>query len=221
MVSFASTLVLASTLMCSLVSTAPIAAVDGLALRNYQEYNTARYHPAPVTVTKYVTVDNCAPTAYQTSPAPATSIYATSPAAPSPVYTDSGDSSSPSTSFSSSGWHNEMLKQVNAVRARNGKGPLAIDERLNTMAQKHSDYQNSVSQMTHDDSAGSLGQRCSAVGITWTGVAENVAWNYPDVTAVMNGWIDSPGHFRNLIGDYTLVGFGYNNGYATQDFACT
>ncbi|KAJ1933596.1 hypothetical protein FBU59_005977, partial [Linderina macrospora] len=154
-----------------------------------------------------------------TLPAPVTSVYATAPATPSPVYTDSSDSGVYSNSFSSSGWQNEMLKQVNAVRAKNGRAPLKIDQRMNSMAQKHSDYQNSIKQMTHDDSAGSLGQRCTAVGVNWSGVAENVAWNYPDVTAVMNGWITSKGHFDNLVGDYTIVGFGYTNGYATQTFA--
>ncbi|KAJ1939698.1 hypothetical protein EC988_007242, partial [Linderina pennispora] len=56
-------------------------------------------------------------------------------------------------------------------------------------------------------------------GIDWNGVAENVAQDYPDVTAVMNGWVKSPGHFKNLIGDYNIVGFGYDNGYSTQEFA--
>ncbi|KAJ1944526.1 hypothetical protein EC988_005965, partial [Linderina pennispora] len=144
MVSITSTLILASALLGSLTGAAPIAAVDSLAGRHYEEYKSN---------------GPSGPNKYGNTPAPS--------------YADTGYSSGQSTSFSSSNWHEEMLRQVNAVRAENGRPPLKIDERLNDMAQRHSNYQNSVRQMTHDDSAGSLGDRCSQSGIDWNGVAEN------------------------------------------------
>ncbi|KAJ2800272.1 hypothetical protein H4S07_005218, partial [Coemansia furcata] len=116
-------------------------------------------------------------------------------------------------------WQNQMLAQVNSIRASVGKAPLQLDGRMNNMAQDHSNYQDKISQMTHSDAAGSLGQRCSDAGLQWRGVAENVAWNYPDVTSVVTGWKNSPGHYANMIGDYTLVGFGVSDKYWTQDFA--
>ncbi|KAJ2719258.1 hypothetical protein GGI07_005327 [Coemansia sp. Benny D115] len=197
MVQLSAALVFATTLLGSLVSAVPLA--DTLPRRDYHEVNT-NYYPEPKTVT--VTV-----TKYLNGNAP---HYTASQAQPeyTESYTPSGND-----------WKSEMLQQVNAIRAEVGLAPLRIDERLNNMAQQQSNYQNQIQTMTHANSAGSLGQRCTNVGVQWQGVAENVAWNYKDVTAVVQGWKKSPGHYANMVGDYNIVGFGENNLYWTQDFA--
>ncbi|KAI7826837.1 hypothetical protein BX661DRAFT_198852 [Kickxella alabastrina] len=192
---------------------------DTLARRDYNEVNTnyqaptipqAQPQTVTVTVTKYIKDNNVnystqepAYTTVQEQP-----VYSTSPA---PVYT-SVPASAPS-------WQYEMLNQVNAVRSKVGKAPLQLNNGLNTMAQGQSDYQSQIRKMTHANSAGSLGQRCTQVGLKWRGVAENVAYNYKDVTAVVQGWVNSQGHYANMIGNYNAVGFGENNLYWTQDFA--
>jgi len=58
------------------------------------------------------------------------------------------------------------------------------------------------------------------------GAAENVAWNTggDDVAKIaVDGWIDSPGHRRNMLGNYDECGIGVyeHNGrfYLTQLFA--
>jgi len=58
------------------------------------------------------------------------------------------------------------------------------------------------------------------------GAAENVAWSagYGDVAkTAVDGWINSPGHRRNMLGNYDVCGIGvYScNGrtYLTQLFA--
>jgi len=40
------------------------------------------------------------------------------------------------------------------------------------------------------------------------GAAENVAYGTLDAEAVVNGWIKSPGHRKNMLGDYNLIGIG-------------
>ncbi|KAJ2741103.1 hypothetical protein GGI20_005420 [Coemansia sp. BCRC 34301] len=202
MVKFLSSIaVVAVALIGSLVSAAPLQ-VDALARRDLQEVNDNYYAPAPKTVT--VTV-----TKYRDSYR--TSDYVSEPS--------SYVSTSPQTPGQFQEWQNQMLAQVNSIRAAAGKSPLKLDSRMNSMAQDHSEYQDKINKMTHDDAAGSLGQRCSNVGLQWRGVAENVAWNYPDVTSVVKGWKNSSGHYRNMIGDYNLVGFGESGKYWTQDFA--
>ncbi|PIA16425.1 SCP-domain-containing protein [Coemansia reversa NRRL 1564] len=201
-----------SLLVSALVSAAPIQMVPEQARRDYHEVNT-NYLPQPTglpqlvhTVTKFIYGHN-SPTAYNTQ---------------EPLYSTSEPTSEYYSAVPSNpddGWKSQMLQQVNAIRAEVGKGPLTIDERLNSMAQAHSNYQSSASTMTHSDPSGSLGSRCSQYGIDWSGVAENVAWNYKDVTEVVQGWKDSPGHYENIIGDYNAVGFGVTNLYWTQDFA--
>lgn len=172
------------------------------ARRHYQEVNP-NYHPHPQRKPAYATRP---PGGYHTTG------YQK---APPPQYQTTGYQSSPAPQ----GWKQDMLNQLNQLRAQYGRGPLRLDQRLNTMAERHSNYQASINDMTHQDVAGTLGDRCSQVGIDWSNVAENVAWNYPDVSAVMVGWKNSPGHFENMMGDYNIVGFGETNKYWTQDFA--
>jgi uncharacterized protein YkwD len=56
--------------------------------------------------------------------------------------------------------------------------------------------------------------RCGELG--WqAGCAENVAWNMqPSVAAsathvVNKQWMESPEHYKNLMGDYGKVGYGW------------
>ncbi|KAJ1795184.1 hypothetical protein LPJ59_004390 [Coemansia sp. RSA 2399] len=130
----------------------------------------------------------------------------------------SPSSDSSSDSSSSSDWLNTMLSSLNSIRALAGKSPVTLNSELSTIAQAHSAYQASVNTMTHSDPSGELGSRLSADSISWTAAAENIAWNQQDVASVMLAWTNSPGHYANMIGDYTEVGFGVSDLYWTQDF---
>ena len=48
--------------------------------------------------------------------------------------------------------------------------------------------------------------------------SENVAWNYPTGEAVVAGWMNSSGHRRNILGNYTHCGIGYDAPYWTAMF---
>ncbi|KAJ2850652.1 hypothetical protein GGI22_005356 [Coemansia erecta] len=188
---------------------------------NYEYSPSSSPHTVTVTVDRYVAqLPGGGYTTMASPPRGYSDYHASAPASSGGSY-----SSAPPAQYSSSGsgysddWRQQMLSQVNAVRAKVGKPALIINQQLNKMAQAQSDYQASVSTMTHDNPDGSLGARCSDVGLKWSGVAENVAWNYPDVTSVVTGWVNSPGHYENMIGDYNVVGFAVNNKYWTQDFA--
>ncbi|PIA15181.1 hypothetical protein COEREDRAFT_88040 [Coemansia reversa NRRL 1564] len=119
----------------------------------------------------------------------------------------------------SNDWKTDMLNKVNEIRAAAKKPPLKLDDRMNSMAQAHSDYQESISKTTHEDPAGGIGKRCSIYGVKWSGVAENVLWGSNDVTAAVKKWRNSGGHYANMIGNYEIVGFGVNKLYWTQTFA--
>ncbi|KAJ1964912.1 hypothetical protein GGI12_001109, partial [Dipsacomyces acuminosporus] len=64
-------------------------------------------------------------------------------------------------------WRTDMLRQVNAIRARARKPALILDNRINLVAQRHSDYQYRIRKMTHDDANGTLGARITAAGFQW------------------------------------------------------
>ncbi|CAG8461860.1 12616_t:CDS:2 [Ambispora gerdemannii] len=112
-----------------------------------------------------------------------------------------------------------MLDLVNAERKKAGVGALVLDDRLNSAAQKHSDYQAKIKQMTHDDAAGDLGTRITKEGFSWSACGENVAWNQKSEQDVMNAWMHSSGHKANILSStFTHFGYGVNSRYYTQDF---
>ena len=113
-----------------------------------------------------------------------------------------------------------MLRRVNEERQRAGAAPLSLDSRLMRAAQLHSEYQASIGTMTHEGNGG-MGARVTAQGYRWSAVAENVARGQASVQQVMNDWMNSPGHRRNLLNPrYTQMGWGRAGAnYWTQVFA--
>ncbi|MFK8162604.1 MAG: CAP domain-containing protein [Lewinella sp.] len=99
--------------------------------------------------------------------------------------------------------------------------PLSLNTKLTVAARNHSADQANMSKMQHEGSDGSnVGSRVTRAGYSWRAVAENVAWNYPNVDAVFEGWLSSPGHCRNIMGaNYTVMGMAEEDLYWTQVFA--
>jgi len=113
-----------------------------------------------------------------------------------------------------------MLALVNAARSKAGKGPLCLNGNLDNAASKQSQYQQKTGTMSHDGQGGSSpGDRVKEAGVNWQSVAENVAVGYQSEQALMEGWMQSPGHKANILGDYTMFGFSQSGDYATQTFA--
>ncbi|KAJ2785700.1 hypothetical protein H4R18_000391 [Coemansia javaensis] len=116
-------------------------------------------------------------------------------------------------------WRVEMLAQVNEYRKQSGKSVLAMDDRLNAMAKLHSDYQASVSKMTNGDPAGELRDRANYWGITGN-ILENVAHDSGDINSAMGTLKANDATNKHLLcDDCAIAGFGYSNGYWTQEFA--
>lgn len=121
-----------------------------------------------------------------------------------------------------------MLTAVNQERAKQGVPALCMNKKLQAAAQRHSDDMAKNNYMAHDGADGStMSQRITQAGYEWDGCAENVAAGQEEVVSVMKGWIESPGHYENIMNkDYTMFGtaFSYNKDstygiYWTQDFA--
>lgn len=100
----------------------------------------------------------------------------------------------------------DMVAQLNAFRARNGRPALKPAGWLMDRARSHTRWmlQNG---MIHSQ-----------------GIAENIAMGQGSVTSVTNTWINSSGHRVNMLGNHSYVGVaGYTsaNGtpYWTQQFS--
>ncbi len=124
------------------------------------------------------------------------------------------------------GWVGDMLVRINAERANAGAAPVQLCGTLMTAAQGHSWDQAAHSNMSHTGSNGSsMQQRVAAANyVGWNALAENVAAGQPTVGSVMDAWMASAGHRRNLLStSYTHVGLGLASSgsgtpYWTQNF---
>ncbi|AMW30987.1 MULTISPECIES: CAP domain-containing protein [Arthrospira] len=104
----------------------------------------------------------------------------------------------------------QVHQQVNEYRQSRGLSPLQLDSRISNESRRHSeDMATGRVRFSHDGSK----ERFEAVGsqIRFRQIAENLAYNYgyaDPVKQAVKGWIDSPGHHKNMIGDYSLTGIG-------------
>jgi uncharacterized protein YkwD len=113
--------------------------------------------------------------------------------------------------------------QVNQYRESQNLPRLVLDETISEQARAHSVNMANINRLSHDG----FSDRVKTIEqvIPYGGGAENVAFNMgharPDNTAIQ-GWIKSPGHNRNMLGNYDLTGIGVakrgSNYYFTQIF---
>jgi len=98
---------------------------------------------------------------------------------------------------------------------------LSWNNLLEKAALKHATDMRDQSFFSHFSSDGTgLGQRVTKEGYSWKYVGENIAFGYPSLEEVMQGWVDSPGHCRNLMSvNFTEIGLVELDGYWVQDFA--
>ncbi|KAK9768412.1 hypothetical protein K7432_001012 [Basidiobolus ranarum] len=116
---------------------------------------------------------------------------------------------------------NVLLALVNQQRQLVGAPALTIDPRLALAAERHTIFQATIHEMTHDEAGLTLGQRISQTGYVWSNIGENVAAGFGDAVSVMNAWMNSPEHRRNILNPiFTQTGIAYDpqGSYWTQDF---
>lgn len=66
---------------------------------------------------------------------------------------------------------------------------------------------------------GSLADRLKAEDVAYQMAGENIAAQYIDGIAAMEGWLNSKGHRDTLLNpDFTRLGVGVNEVYYTQNF---
>ncbi len=113
----------------------------------------------------------------------------------------------------SGNYDQRILELVNEERAAAGLDPLAIDSQLDQAANLHNDEMVEADSMSHKlPGEASLGDRVSATGYEWSGVAENIAAGYTTPEEVVEGWLNSPDHRANILNSaYTQIGIGYEN----------
>ncbi len=93
-----------------------------------------------------------------------------------------------------------MIDMVNAERRARGLGPLRPDRRLRAAARGHAADMGRGGFFDHRGSdGGDHGDRIAAQGYRACLSAENIAWGQRSAAEVFQGWMNSPGHRRNIL----------------------
>jgi len=114
----------------------------------------------------------------------------------------------------------QVLDLVNAERVPRGLVPMQLSSDLNDAAQAHTERQAADGQIYHQDprDGSSPGDRISRAGYEFSTWGENVAAGYPSAAAVMDGWMKSEGHCKNILNPaFTEMGVGYVTGGAVYN----
>lgn len=94
----------------------------------------------------------------------------------------------------------EILQLVNEHRASIGKNVLSFNALANDLAKEHTLYMIAQSNMSHENFDGRADRLYAEEDAIIVG--ENVAYGYKTAKAVMEGWLNSPGHRNNIEGEY-------------------
>lgn len=99
--------------------------------------------------------------------------------------------------------------------------PVEWNVQLEDAAQGHSEYMNETGNLTHSGAGGSdAGDRLLAAGYDWSSFGENVAEGYITEEDVIDAWLNSEGHCRNIMDpEFMEMGVGKSGQYWTQVFA--
>ncbi|GAA4332306.1 CAP domain-containing protein [Streptomyces venetus] len=117
----------------------------------------------------------------------------------------------------------QVLKLVNEERAKVGCSPVAANSALSDLAQSFSEDMAKRGFFDHTDPDGATPwDRAEKAGISNLG-GENIARGQADAAAVMDAWMNSPGHRANILNcDFKTLGVGVELGsggpWWTQDF---
>jgi uncharacterized protein YkwD len=104
----------------------------------------------------------------------------------------------------------EMLASVNAARKQARLRPLKSNALLDKAAQRHAEDMLARGYFAHRSPSGTtVRERATAAGYGWSSIGENIAYGQTSVDEVMQTWLESPGHRKNILTpSFTELGTG-------------
>jgi hypothetical protein len=92
---------------------------------------------------------------------------------------------------------------VNEARAGNGLAPLQRNAGLDAVASAWAAEMARTGTLQHNPNVG------TQIPAGWTGWGENIAMGHKSGAAMQQGWIDSPDHYDNIMGDFSDIGIAF------------
>ncbi|WP_082112318.1 CAP domain-containing protein [Paenibacillus sp. DMB20] len=144
------------------------------------------------------------------------------PSAPAPSVSKPAVPTKPSAPASTekSAFASRVVELVNKERAKAGLKALTVNDALTVMALDKAKDMNSKNYFDHNSPTyGSPFDMMKKYGISYRYAGENIAKGQRTPEEVMNSWMNSEGHRKNIMSpNFTMIGVGYYNGYWVQEF---
>ncbi len=114
----------------------------------------------------------------------------------------------------------EVVNLVNAERKKAGLSPLKIDTELSNVARLKSQDMKNKGYFSHTSPTyGSPFDMLKQFNITYKTAGENIAKGQKTAQDVVNAWMNSEGHKRNILSkSFTHIGVGHISSHWTQLF---
>jgi uncharacterized protein YkwD len=119
-----------------------------------------------------------------------------------PMVAPPARSSGPTTATPYASTEARIFDLINAQRTSRGLRPLVYNTQLDQMAKIQATNMAHFQKMAHvlpDAQLPTLKDRAQYVGYYYGQIAENVALGYPSAESVVEGWMNSSGHRRNIL----------------------
>jgi uncharacterized protein YkwD len=160
------------------------------------------------------------PTPTRTSTAPSRNSTRTPKPTPKPTHTSTPTKPTTKPPAPSGSKEAQVLQLTNNERAKAGCGPLRTNSALTRAADAHATDMVVHHFFDHNSQDGrSPFDRMKAAGFKGGAMAENIAVGYSSAAAVVDGWMHSEGHRRNILNcTYTMIGIGYDSGQVKPDW---
>lgn len=116
----------------------------------------------------------------------------------------------------------EVIRLVNQIRRQHALAPLQTNWQLSRVARYKSQDMRDRSYFSHTSpSYGTPFQMMKSFNISYRTAGENIAKGFSTAGAVVDGWMNSEGHRKNILNSaFTQIGVGYvtDGNYWTQMF---
>jgi uncharacterized protein YkwD len=145
------------------------------------------------------------------SPAPATTADTSIPTIPAASTTPIATTPTTCTAPPQNLFYDRIVQLTNAERQKNNLAILQLATPLINAAQAHAEDMAAKNYFGHTSLDGStVGDRLRRNGYTSAG-GENIAAGYDNPDSVFQGWMASPGHRSNILGNWREIGVGFAN----------
>jgi uncharacterized protein YkwD len=104
----------------------------------------------------------------------------------------------------------ELLDRINHHRDSINLNTLQENQHISYICYEHNVYMIDTGIINHDYFQSRVNNLQNTLDAERVG--ENIAYNYQNTSSVLNAWLNSPGHKKNIEGDYTDFGLSITIG---------